>query len=83
MRHKRIHCKVFLAWNRWLAVQFVSRLELALGVAFHWDRPMLDLYLGPLTIAIGRNAVLTNQHERLRGRCRGFIIQGSPDEALL
>ena len=44
---------------------------------------MVDFYLGPLTIALGRNAVLTEQHERLRGRCRGFIVAGSPDEVLL
>jgi hypothetical protein len=79
----RLHRKVFLWWGPWWAVQFVKGFEISLGVAFHWKRPMLDIYLGPLTIAIGRNAVLTNMHERLSGRCRGFIIQGSPDEALL
>jgi hypothetical protein len=80
---RRLHRKVFIAWNSWAAVQVVFRVEIALGVAVHWDRPMIDFYLGPVTIALGRTPVLTNQHERLRGRCRGFIIAGSPDEALL
>lgn len=57
--------------------------EIALGVAFHWRRPMLDLYLGPLTVGIGHNACLTDQHERLRGRCRGFFIGAYPEEAVL
>jgi hypothetical protein len=83
MKLKRIHRKVFLAWNRWAAVQFVFKLEIALGVAFHWERTMLDIYLGPLTLAFGNLPVLTNMHDRLRSRCRGFIIAGSPDEALL
>ena len=83
MRFLRLHRKVFLAWNSWIAIQIVFRVEISLGIAVHWDRPMIDFYLGPLTIAIGKNSVLTGQHERLRGRCRGFIIQGSPDEALL
>jgi hypothetical protein len=83
MRSHRLHRKVYLWWGRWWAVQVVTMFEVALGVAFHWRRPMLDIYLGPLTIALGRNAVLTDQHDRLRGRCRGFIIAGGPDEALL
>ena len=80
---RRLHRKVLLAWNSWAAAQVVFMLELSLGIAFHWRRPMLDIYLGPLTIAIGRTAVLTDMHERLRGRCRGFILDGSPDAALL
>lgn len=83
MRSVRPHRKVILVWGRWYAVQLVTMCELSLGVALHWRRPMLDVYLGPLTVAIGRSAVLTEQHDRLRGRCRGFIIAGTPDEALL
>lgn len=79
----RTRRKVWLWWGRWWAVQYVAMLELSFGVAFHWRRPMLDLYLGPLTVAVGRTAVLTDQHDRLRGRCRGFIIAGELDEALL
>lgn len=82
MRRKRLHSKIWLAWGRWWAIQIVFAFELALGIAFHWRRPMLDIYLGPVTIAFGRNAVLTNQHERLRGRCRGFVFVGE-EEALL
>ena len=82
-RVRRMHRKVLLIWNSWIAIQVVFAFELAVGFAFHWARPMLDIYLGPLTIAIGRTPVLTDMHEKLRGRCRGFIIQGTPDEALL
>lgn len=83
MNVRRVHRKVLLVWGKWWAVQVVSMLEISLGVAFHWRRPMLDLYLGPLTIGVGRNAALTDQHDRLRGRCRGFFIGEYPDETVL
>ncbi len=83
MKARWTHSKVFIAWTNWAAVQLVLAPELSLGVAFHWTRPMLDIYLGPLTLAFGRMPVLTDMHERLRGRCRGFVIVGTPDEALL
>jgi len=83
VRLTRVHRKVFLAWNKWFAVQVVTMLEISLGVAFHWRRPMLDIYLGPLTLAVGRNAALTDQHERLRGRCRGFFIGEYPAGGVL
>ncbi len=79
----RLHSKVLIVWNRWLAVQVVTTCELAVGVAFHWRRPMLDIYLGPVTIAVGRTAAVTDMHERLRSRCRGFFIGGYPEEAVL
>jgi hypothetical protein len=66
-----------------MAVQVVFALEIALGIAFHWRRPMLDIYLGPLTLAFGRMPVLTESNQRLQGRCRGFIIVGTPEERLL
>lgn len=43
---------------------------------------MIDLYLGPLTVAVGRLAAVTDAHDRLRSRCRGFLIAGI-DEAVL
>ena len=82
MKLLRLHKKVLIYWNRWIAVQIVTMLEISLGFAFHWRRPMLDIYLGPITIAIGRTPVLTDMHERLRGRCRGFVFADSR-EALL
>jgi hypothetical protein len=79
----RLHRKVLIAWNQWCAVQLVLMCEISFGFAFHWRRPMLDIYLGPLTIAFGNMPVLTEMHERLRGRCRGFVIAGTPSEALI
>ena len=74
MRLLRLHRKILIAWNSWCAVQLVLACEISLGFAFHWRRPMLDIYLGPLTLAFGRTPALTDGHDRLRSRCRGFVI---------
>jgi hypothetical protein len=78
----RPHEKVLIWWGRWWAVQIVTMLEISFGFAVHWRRPMLDIYLGPLTVAIGRIAAITDGHERLRSRCRGFFIGEAPAEAV-
>lgn len=78
----RPHKKVLLAWNSWVAVQLVLMVELSFGIALHWRRPMLDIYLGPLTLAFGRMAAVTDAHDKLRSRCRGFLIAGIEDAVL-
>lgn len=79
MQQHWTHGKVFVAWNSWAAVQVVFALEISVGFAFHWRRPMLDIYLGPLTLAFGRMPAITDGHEKLRSRCRGFLIVGIHD----
>ncbi len=80
MRVFRPHSKIWLAWNDWLAFQFVRMPELALGVRYVWERGYLDLYLGPLTIAIGRHPVLTDPRTAQWDSCRGLLLVGSEDE---
>jgi len=71
----RLHRKVWLWWGHWWAVQYLdTRDEVSLGVRFNWRRPLFDLYLGPLTVAIGRCPELTARDEAQSHSCRGFII---------
>ncbi len=79
MRFYRPHSKVWLAWTDHLAVQFVKMPELALGVRYVWERGYLDLYLGPLTIAIGRHPVLTDPRTAQWDSCRGLLLVDSED----
>lgn len=73
-----IHRKVWLAWNRWGAVQFARQWdELSCGVRLNWKRPLLDLYLGPLTLAVGKHAVYSDPRTRTNDSCRGMLF---PDD---
>lgn len=75
----RIHHRVWLWWGRWWAVQFVALWdEVALGMRCNLRRPVLDLYLGPLTIAVGRHAVYTDERARYRDSCRGMLFHDDP-----
>lgn len=76
MKHLRLHRKVFLWWGRFWAVQLIAMPEFALGLRVQPRRPLLDLYLGPLTIALGRDPVRTDQAARQADSCRGFLVQG-------
>lgn len=88
MRFFRPHWKVFLVWWTGLggygwAVQLVLMPELALGIRFEYARPLLDLYVGPLTIAIGKHPVQTHASGKWRNICRGFIVDDQPEAAVL
>ena len=48
--------------------------QLSLGVRFEPSRPMLDVYLGPVTVAVGRHPVLTDDRTRQADSCRGFLF---------
>jgi hypothetical protein len=78
MRYLRSHRKVFLWWSSWWAAQLVLMPELSLGIRLEPRRPMLDLYLGPLTLAIGRHPVLTDERTRHMDSCRGFLFADEP-----
>ena len=83
MRRYRLHRKVFLVWGRYWAAQLVLGEIGGFGLRPKLLPPCLDIYLGPVTLAFGRNAHLTQQHERLRGCCRGFLVGDFPIEAVL
>lgn len=79
-----MHGVVWLWWGRGWAVQWVGRWqEIALGLRFTPERMCLDVYLGPLTLALGREPIRTSVAFAQRSICRGFIVEGTPDEAVL
>lgn len=79
MRHIRPHRKVWLSWNRWLAIQIVSLPQFALGLRWIWHQGYAILYLGPLTIALGRHPVLSDPRTATLERCRGFLRGSTRD----
>jgi hypothetical protein len=80
MNTKRIHRKVWLAWGRWWAFQLQLQPTISLGIRLELARPMLDLYIGPMTFALGRHPILTDESKRHMDSSRGFIF--SMDEVL-
>lgn len=70
----RLHRKVWLGWCPWAAVQVVMMPEYSLGVRVEPCRPLVDLFLGPVTIAFGRHPVLTDPRTSQRHSCRGFLL---------
>jgi hypothetical protein len=83
VRAYRLHAKVRLWWGRWWAVQFVTVDWLSLGVHVEPRRPLVDLFLGPLTVALGRHPALTDPRLAHRHASRGFFIGGYPQDAVL
>lgn len=75
----RVHRKVWLWWGKWWALQFANQWEeFPVGLRPHWRRPMLDIYFGPLTLALGRHAVYTDPRTREWDSCRGMLMGDDP-----
>lgn len=74
MPSRRLHPKIWLAWGRWWAFQIQMPVTLALGVRVELARPMLDVYVGPGTLALGRHPLLTSEFVRHADSCRGFVF---------
>ena len=81
MHARRVHRKVWLAWGRFWAVQLAPQW-FQLGFHLEPRRPLLDLFLGPVTLAFGRHPALTDPRTAQRHSCRGFFIGSYPDEAV-
>ena len=76
MAHLRLHRKVFIWYGRWWAIQFVRMWdEFGFGIRPIFRRKLLDIYLGPITIAFGKHPVLTDPRTRQRDCCRGFVFE--------
>jgi hypothetical protein len=73
MQSRWLHKKVWIAWNSWLAIQYVGQLELSFGFRIEPYRPLLDLFIGPVTIAIGYHPVLTDPRMNQYHGGRGFV----------
>ncbi len=78
IRTLRAHRKVWLVWTTWWAVQLVLGEIGGFGVRLVATRPLLDIYLGPLTVSLGRHPIATEPDQRERFCCRGFIVTEKP-----
>jgi len=74
----RLHRKVWLVWGPWWAVQFYAGAYLSVGAHLDLRRPYLDLHVLWFIISLGRLPVLTNELDRHRHTCRGFLFRDSP-----
>ena len=70
----RTHRKIWLWWGSWWAVQLYVNRYVSIGVHVDWGKPLLDVYLGWLTIALGDDPVHTPPADAQRRSCRGFLI---------
>lgn len=78
MRRRRLFRDVWLWWGRWWAVQFWPGPYLSLGFHIDLRRPILDLHVGPLIVAVGKHPVVTAARDRHRHTCRGFMFADDP-----
>lgn len=69
---------MWLWWGSWWAIQFYWARCLSLGGHLDWERGYVDLHAAWFTFSLGRNPVVTNERDRLRGSCRGFLFRDSP-----
>ncbi len=77
MKSFRLHRHIWLAWGSWWAIQVAPQEWLQLGFHAEPRRPLLDLFLGPVTIAFGRHPVLTAKKDIHRHGGRGFVAEGA------
>jgi hypothetical protein len=76
----RIHKKVYIWWGSWWAIQFVNQFEWSFGFRIEWRRPLLDIFFGPFTFAIGKHPALTHPIENTRHGGRGFFNGEYPQD---
>jgi len=74
----RIHRKIWLWWGDWWAVQLYAARYVSLGVHIDFAMPYFDIHFLWLIVSVGRNPVITNERDRLRGSCRGFMFPDNP-----
>lgn len=82
-RSWRFHRKVWFVWGRWWAVQIVLVPEFSFGVRVEPRRPLIDIFLGVATIAVGRHPLLSDPRYCHRHAGRGFVydhsqLEGAP-----
>jgi hypothetical protein len=68
-----------LWYGRGWAVQVdTSYPQVSFGLSLDLRRPMLDLHLGCITVALGVCAHMTNARDRERMGARGFMFTDTP-----
>lgn len=72
----RLHRKIWLwqPWS-WCAVQLYVNRYLSLGLHVDFQRPLLDLHLLWVIVAIGKRPEITLEADAQRQSCRGFLIR--------
>lgn len=73
LNYWRRHRRVFMLWNDWVGIQLVLLPEISFGIRVEPRRPLVDLFLGPLTLAFGRHPILSDPRMAQRHAARGFI----------
>ena len=73
----RFH-RVFLAWGKWWAFQAYLYPALSLGIHIDPRRPIIDIHFLIFTFSIGKFPILTNEMDRKRQSCRGFLFITDP-----
>ena len=70
--------RVWVAWGRGWAVQAYWYPCVSLGLHVDLGRPLVDVHLGIVTIALGPAAHITGQRDRHTHTCRGFLFADDP-----
>lgn len=70
--------RVWVAWGKGWAAQLYLYPCFSLGIHIDFGRPLVDLHLGVLTLAVGPDAHITGQQDRHRHTCRGFLFADDP-----
>lgn len=71
----RLHRKVWLWSGRWWAIQLYVNRYVSLGIHVDFHRPLVDLHLGWVIVALGYRPEITTAAEAQRQSCRGFLIR--------
>lgn len=82
MRLHKPFPRVYLAWGKWWAAQLYLYPCVSFGVHLDPRRPLLDLHLGLVTIALGPAAHITGQEQRHIQSCRGFLFSDNSEAYL-
>lgn len=60
-------------------MQYVAQMEFSFGLRIEPRRPLLDLFLGPVTLAFGNHPVITDPRANRHHGGRGFVCATEED----
>ena len=78
MRTLRAFPRVWIAWGKWWAAQAYWYPCFSLGVHLDLRHPLLDIHFLVFTFSLGPEAHITEQKDRHRQSCRGFLFADDP-----
>lgn len=74
----RVHRKVWLWWGTGWAVQLYRAPYISLGIHVDFRRPYVDLHVGWFIFSVGNRPISTDERDRKRHTCRGFLFADDP-----